>query len=99
MPSNLHIGVRSDQLGTGAEAIGIRDLMNSGPREELNMNIELWPIARLIPYSRNPRKVSKRAISKLADSLKEYKFRQPIVAQRDGVVIVGHTRLLAAQKL
>lgn len=63
------------------------------------MIVVQWPIDRVIPYIRNPRKVSNKAIDKVATSIKEYQFRQPIVIDRDGVIIVGHTRLLAARKL
>jgi hypothetical protein len=63
------------------------------------MNIELWPIDREIPYARNPRKVSTKAIDKVASSLHEFGWRQPIVVDRDGVIIVGHTRWRAAGKL
>jgi DNA modification methylase len=63
------------------------------------MKIELWPIDRVIPYIRNARKISNQAIDKVASSIKEYGFRQPIVVDRADVIIAGHTRLLAARKL
>jgi ParB-like chromosome segregation protein Spo0J len=63
------------------------------------MKTELWPIDRVIPYVRNARKVSNTAIDKVASSIKEYGFRQPIVVDREDVIIAGHTRLLAARKL
>ena len=56
------------------------------------------PIDQVIPYARNPRN-NKTAISKVASSIKEYGFRQPIVVDKDMVVIVGHTRLEAARLL
>lgn len=59
----------------------------------------MWPIDRPIPYARNPRNISETAISKVAASLKEFDFRQPIVVDEEGVILVGHTRLLAAQRL
>ena len=51
-----------------------------------------------IPYARNPRN-NGAAIDKVAASIKEFGFQQPIVVDKDNVVIVGHTRLLAAKKL
>ncbi len=63
------------------------------------MQVEQWPIDRLIPYARNPRKIPASAIDKVAASIKEFGFRQPIVVDADGVIIVGHTRHLAARKL
>jgi ParB-like chromosome segregation protein Spo0J len=65
----------------------------------MSMTIEQWPIDRPIPYGRNPRRISDDAIAKVAGSLKEFGQRQPIVVDGDGVIVVGHTRLLAARKL
>ena len=58
-----------------------------------------WPIDKPIPYSRNSRKIPERAIDKVAASIKEFGWRQSIVVDKDGVIICGHTRLLAAKKL
>ena len=57
-------------------------------------NIEL---DKIIPYSRNPRK--NQHVDKVAGSIKEFGFQQPIVIDIDNVIIVGHTRYLAAKKL
>lgn len=62
------------------------------------MEIELLPTDRLIPYARNPRR-NTEAISKVAASIKEFGFRQPIVVDEEMVVVVGHTRLEAAKSL
>lgn len=56
------------------------------------------PIGDVIPYEHNPRK-NKDAVDKVAASLREFGFRQPIVVDKDNVIIAGHTRLLAAKKL
>lgn len=63
------------------------------------MKVELWPIEKLIPYGRNPRKISEAAISKVKASIKEFGVQQPIVVDREGVIIVGHTRYAALQQL
>lgn len=63
------------------------------------MVIEQWPPDRPRPYPRNPRKIPEAAVAKVAASIREFGFRQPVVVDSDGVVVVGHTRLLAAQKL
>jgi ParB-like chromosome segregation protein Spo0J len=55
-------------------------------------------IDRIVPYARNPRK-NTAAVDKVAASLREFGFRQPIVVDTDYTVIAGHTRLLAAKKL
>ena len=61
------------------------------------MNIKQININDIIPYHNNPRK--NQAIDKVASSIKEYGFQQPIVVDKQMVVIVGHTRLLGAKKL
>jgi len=61
--------------------------------------LEWRPVESVIPYARNPRLISETAISKVAGSIAEFGFRQPIVVDGEGVVIVGHTRLYAAQRL
>src|SRR5260370_807935 len=58
-----------------------------------------WPIDNPIAYSRNSRKIPERAVDKVAASIKEFGWRQAIVVDKDGVIICGHTRLLAAKKL
>jgi ParB-like chromosome segregation protein Spo0J len=62
------------------------------------VKIEMIDIERVIPYARNPRK-NAGAVDKVAASLREFGFRQPIVTDENLTVIVGHTRLLAAKKL
>ena len=61
------------------------------------MEIILEDIDKLIPYARNPRK--NQAIDKVAASIKEFGFRQPIVVDKEMVIIVGHTRYEGAKKL
>ena len=60
--------------------------------------LENWPIKKVKPYDRNPRR-NDNAVDAVAASIREFGFRQPIVVDRDGVIIVGHTRLKAAKKL
>ncbi len=56
------------------------------------------PLDGIHPYDGNPRR-NKDAVSPVADSIREFGFRQPIVIDSDGVIIVGHTRYFAAQLL
>lgn len=56
------------------------------------------PIVSLRPYLKNPRK-NDSAVDAVANSIREFGFRQPIVVDTNMVVIVGHTRLKAAKKL
>jgi hypothetical protein len=65
----------------------------------IELQIEWWPIDKVRPYEHNPRKIPQRAIDKVASSIKEFGWRQPIVIDQDCVIIVGHVRYLAAQKL
>lgn len=62
------------------------------------LKIEQWPIERLIPYCRNPRK-NDSVVDKMVSAIKEFGFRIPIVAKSDGSVVDGHLRLKAAKKL
>ena len=62
------------------------------------MKIEQWPIKKVTPYENNPRK-NDHAVEQVARSITEYGFRQPIVLDEAGVIIVGHTRWKAANKL
>jgi ParB-like chromosome segregation protein Spo0J len=55
-------------------------------------------ITKLKPYEKNPRQ-NKIAVGLVANSIKEFGWQQPIVVDPEMVVIVGHTRLLAAEKL
>lgn len=63
------------------------------------MKIELWPIDKPIPYARNARKIPQSAIDKVAASIKEFGWQQPIVVDVNRVIVVGHVRLLAAKQL
>ena len=63
------------------------------------MQIKVAEISTIKPYENNPRKLSEQAIEKVAMSLKEYGFRQPIVVDKDMVIVAGHTRFRASKKL
>jgi len=62
------------------------------------VKVKQTPIDQVIPYARNPRK-NGDAIAKVAASLKEFGWQQPIVVDSEMVVIAGHTRLAAARTL
>ncbi len=63
------------------------------------MKIILASIDKIKPYHSNPRSISDIAVEKVANSIKNFGWRQPIVVDKDYVIIVGHTRLFAARKL
>ena len=56
-------------------------------------------IEELKPYSRNNKKHSEKQIQKVANSIKEFGWQQPIVCDKEKIVIIGHCRLEAAKKL
>jgi len=62
------------------------------------MKIENWNIEDVKPYDNNPRN-NDDAVEATANSIKEFGWQQPIVVDKNGVIIVGHTRLKAAKKL
>jgi len=62
------------------------------------MKIEQWKLSDIKPYPGNPRQ-NDAAVDAVAASIKEFGFRQPIVVDPEGVIVVGHTRYKAALKL
>lgn len=63
------------------------------------MEIRNISVKDLIPYDRNTKKHDKTQINNVAESIKQYGFVQPIVIDKDNVVVIGHCRLLAAKQL
>ena len=62
------------------------------------LKIEYIDIDKLIPYINNPR-INDNAVDKVAASIKEFGFKNPIIVDKENVIIAGHTRLLASRKL
>ncbi len=62
------------------------------------MQVEMWSLDRIKPYENNPC-INDAAVDPVVQSINEFGFRQPIVVDADGVIIVGHTRWQAATKL
>ena len=62
------------------------------------MNIIKMKVEELIPYINNPRN-NENAVDKVASSITEFGFKNPIVIDKNNIVINGHTRLLASKKL
>ena len=58
-----------------------------------------FPVADLIPYARNSRTHNEEQIAQIMASIKEFGFTNPILIGGDNVIIAGHGRLLAAQRL
>ena len=62
-------------------------------------NIEWKDITGVKPYARNAKKHDETQIANVAESIRQFGWQQPIVCDKDGVIIIGHCRLLAAKKL
>ena len=62
------------------------------------MNIIKMKVEELIPYINNPRN-NENAVDKVASSIAEFGFKNPIFVDKNNIVVNGHTRLLASKKL
>ena len=62
------------------------------------MKVELRKLSEITPYENNPR-LNDQAVDAVAESIRQFGFRQPIVVDAEGAIICGHTRWKAAQKL
>ena len=65
----------------------------------MQLQIEQWPVDRLIPYIRNARTHSDAQVAQVAGSIAEFGFVNPILVGPDGVLVAGHARLAAARLL
>ena len=63
------------------------------------LNVEYRKVEALIPYARNPRTHAESQIAKIAASIVEYGWTNPILVDGDNGIIAGHGRLAAARKL
>ena len=68
-------------------------------KQEDGMEITKRRLADIVPYAANAKKHDKRQINNVAESIKQYGFVQPIVIDRDGVIVIGHCHAMAAKKL
>ena len=62
------------------------------------MEIIEMSVEQLKPYENNPRK-NDDAVDKVAASIREFGFKVPIIVDKDNVIVAGHTRLKAAEKI
>jgi ParB-like chromosome segregation protein Spo0J len=65
----------------------------------IQLEIEQWPVDRLIPFINNPRTHTPEQVAQVAASIAEFGFVNPILVGTDKVLIAGHARLLAAKRL
>ena len=69
------------------------------PTLAMAKRIELWPVARLVPYERNARTHSPEQVLQIAASIQEFGFLNPILVDGKDGIIAGHGRLAAAREL
>lgn len=58
----------------------------------------MMKLTELVPYENNPRQ-NDGAVEAVANSIKEFGFRVPIIIDKDNVIVCGHTRYKASKKL
>lgn len=63
------------------------------------MKIEYISIDQITPYERNAKKHPEEQVEHIANSIKEFGWQQPLVIDKENVLIIGHGRLMAAKKL
>lgn len=63
------------------------------------MKVEMRALDTIKPYEKNAKKHDQTQIDNVAESIKQYGFVQPIVVDKDGVIVIGHCRALGAKKL
>jgi hypothetical protein len=63
------------------------------------MDIKMVKIDDIVPYGNNAKKHPDDQVEHIANSIKEFGFRQPLVIDENNVVVIGHGRLLAAKRL
>ena len=63
------------------------------------LKVQLWPIDKVKPYDKNVKVHDEKQVKKIAESIQKFGWDQPIVVDKDGVIIKGHGRTLAAKSL
>src|ERR1700687_6205754 len=92
------MGVETKQTSLGPGKAGLVRLPKAADAGTA-LTVAWWPIGRPKPYPKNARKWSKSAVEKVAASIKAFGWVQPIVCDRDDVIVIGHLRLAAAHFL
>nr|DAP19795.1 MAG TPA: ParB like protein [Caudoviricetes sp.] len=67
--------------------------------EVSELKVQLWPIDKVKPYDKNVKIHDEKQVKKIAESIQKFGWDQPIVVDKDGVIIKGHGRTLAAKSL
>lgn len=62
-------------------------------------DLQYTDIDSVKPYWNNPRRVTEEAVAEVADSIREYGYRQPVLVDQDYIIITGHVRYSALRRL
>lgn len=63
------------------------------------LNVRNIPIEEIKAYENNPRRIGDNAVNAVAESIKAFGFKVPVILDSENVIVTGHTRILAAKKL
>ena len=63
------------------------------------MNVIQMRVQEITPYERNAKKHPEEQVEHIANSIREFGWQQPLVVDKDNVLVIGHGRLMAAKKL
>lgn len=67
--------------------------------DELSLAVEVWDLDKIKPHPKNPKKHSPEQVKNLAGIIKRNGWTSPIIVEKDGTIIAGHGRRLAAMEL
>lgn len=73
--------------------------MSASTSSESMLSTVVMPIADIVPYWRNPRRISDEAVEAVMESIRQYGYNSPIVVDSERVIIMGHTRYSALRRL
>lgn len=79
-------------------SVNFRSPINGGKTVPDEVKIEMVPLSDLKPYEKNPRR-NDEAVDYVANSIREFGFKVPIIVDKNNVIIAGHTRYKAGLKL
>lgn len=65
----------------------------------MNLQIKYRPVSELVPYANNARKHDEKNVAEIAAAISKYGFLDPVAVDKNGVLVWGHGRVLAAKQL
>lgn len=72
---------------------------SSDRADSTSLNLTTLSLDSIVPYWRNPRRITDEAVNAVAESIRRYGYQQPIVVDAENVIIIGHTRYAALRRL